>query len=478
MNKSMDKVVSNSIILIFTRMFQRTIRIVLVIFSARILGVDNYGKFAFALAFTILFLIIADMGLHQLFIREVARDKKNIKKYVGNSLIIKMFLSIINLSLIFFIINLTNKPLEIKIAVYIIALYQILTSYNQFFKAVFHAFQEMRYDGITSLLQTLLETGLGISVLLLGGNFQSLACMFLISSLLTLCWSVFITLKNFTAISFNIDIKLIRFLIRESLPFGINYFFSTMYTYVDSVMLSLIISDHAVGIYNSAYRLIFASLFIGEGIIRAIYPALSKYYKESIEKFKDLFEKSIKIMFYLGFSLAALISFLSRKIIIFFYGLKYIAAADVIRILVWTVPLIYITNVMTHTVCSADRQRVTARVIAFAAFLNLGLNFLLIPRFSYIGAAYATLATEGFVFLFHLIYLYVKLVKPPIAKFALKIITVNTIMLFSAYLMGSVHVVLTCFIAVIINILMAVMVRLYSKEEILLIMNLLRFRKQ
>ena len=60
---------------------------------ARCFGDVAFGKYSFALAFTALFAVLMDLGFNQLTIREVARDKTLAKKYMGNILIIKLFVT-------------------------------------------------------------------------------------------------------------------------------------------------------------------------------------------------------------------------------------------------------------------------------------------------------------------------------------------------------------------------------------------------
>lgn len=46
-----------------------------VMYTARYLGAEGFGILSFALAFTGIFGVFADLGLRQLTVREVARDK-------------------------------------------------------------------------------------------------------------------------------------------------------------------------------------------------------------------------------------------------------------------------------------------------------------------------------------------------------------------------------------------------------------------
>ncbi|KAF5432375.1 Membrane protein involved in the export of O-antigen and teichoic acid [Candidatus Methanophagaceae archaeon] len=50
-------------------------------YTARYLGAAGFGILSFALAFTGIFGVFADLGLRQLTVRDVARDKTLASKY-------------------------------------------------------------------------------------------------------------------------------------------------------------------------------------------------------------------------------------------------------------------------------------------------------------------------------------------------------------------------------------------------------------
>ena len=232
--------------------------------------------------------------------------------------------------------------------------------------------------------------------------------------------------------------------------------------------MSFLTTDEVVGWYMAAYRLAFASLFIPTGTMRAIFPVLSKYYKESLDKFKRLFEQAFKFLFFIGFSLAVLTTLLADKIILLLYGEEYANSAIILKILIWSIALVFITTLMTHTTRSSDRQSFTAKVVGFSAALNIVLNFILIPKFSYIGAAMAAVGTEASTFLFHLFYLRFKLVKPPLLKFAPKIIIVNLGMVAYVLLFSNTNIFFLAPTAVLVNLIMVYLIHYFSKDEILI----------
>ena len=62
------------------------------LYIARHLGPEDYGIFSFAFAFIYFFSFIPDMGVHQILVREAAKEPGKAGKLIGNGTIIKFFL--------------------------------------------------------------------------------------------------------------------------------------------------------------------------------------------------------------------------------------------------------------------------------------------------------------------------------------------------------------------------------------------------
>jgi O-antigen/teichoic acid export membrane protein len=469
-------VVWNSVLLTASEAMGRLMRMFLVIAAARILGADEYGKFAFALVFPLLFQILADLGIHQLLIREIARDTNKARVYLANALFLKLFLSLFTLITIVVAANITGKPHRELVVVYIMAGTTILNSFSELFKSVFQAFQRMAYDAVSTVFTGLATTLLGIGILAAGGGIAELAWIYLLVSLLNLIYCVVAVAVKFSPITVRADIPQIKFLIREGYPFGVSFFFSTMYAYVDTVMLSLMTRDAVVGWYNTAYRLIFAMGFIPATVMKAVFPALSHAFKHNLDLFRSLFRRSFKTLFLMGFSIATLLCCLSDKIILLLYGEEFRPAAGVLRILVWSTAFIFITNCMTRTTRAANRQHFTARVVASSAFLNVVLNFILIPRLQQQGAALATLLTEANTLLFHIVFLSRHLVKPPLLKLVPKLIGINGVMAGVIWLTTPLSLVTQALLGMGAGLVMIVVTRYFSKEEAAFLRTLIRLK--
>lgn len=471
---SSRKIISNSVLVLTGEVVERVLRLVLVIFSARLLGDVDYGKFTFALSFTSLFLILADGGIHQLLVREIARNPEKGKQYVSNGFWVKCILSAVTLALIFVLAQLTGKPADVLQAVYIMAAVLIVSSFAEFFASVFRAHQKMTYDVTATFIFGAIVNGVGIAILLLGFNYITLAYVYLAAHIARLIYCMFVVQTKFVQLKFSFELSTAKYLVNEGFSFGILYFFALMYTYIDSTMLSIMVGDQPVGWYNAAYRLVFAMMFIPVATMKAVFPALSLYFKESQEAFRKLFERSFKVMFLIGFGLASLIFVLADRIILIIFGEEYAAAAGALKILVWSTAIIFIGTVQTHTTRASNHQRFTAKVVASSAFLNLCLNFILIPRYSLYGAAFATLASELFTFVFHSRFLAKNLVMPPVLRLAPKVLLICGATV--AYVLAIYKVSLFIIVptAVLIMLFMLFLTRYFSKDELQFMKSLLK----
>lgn len=465
-NSHLQKIITNTSILFGAEVFQKFTNIALVIFAARLLGDNGYGIFAFALAFVKLFLIFTDAGIHQLLVRELARNKKLIKEYTGNAILIKIVLCIITSIAIIVIINLSNKTSDVVYTVYLLTLNQVFFSFSLIFESIFQSQQKMKYVAFSNLIFAPLNTILGIGILLAGGKYIELAIIYAIAAFLKLLYCIYITHKNFIKIKIIYNFNVIKFLLIEGIPIGVNLILTTIYTLVDQVMLSFMYNDEVVGWYRAAYQFVFTMLLMPEQLLKATYPVLSKYYVLSIDDLKDLFNWLLKLLLLIAVSLSTIVFLFSENLIGLLYGTEYINGAKALQILVWSTCLIYITLIFTNTTRATNNQRFTAKTVMVGAVLNIILNFLLIPKYNIIGAAIATLLTEILIFVVHYIFLSRCLMRPPVLRYLPKILLINGVTVLFVIFFKSLNFFILFFAAIFIIIIMVLLSNYFTKKEI------------
>ena len=104
----------------------------------------------------------------------------------------------------------------------------------------------------------------------------------------------------------------------------------------------------------------------------------------------------------------------------------------------WSEVLIFVNAVFGNLLNSINKQIIITYATAIAAVLNVVMNLLLIPKYSFVGASIATVATEAFMFVFVSAYvmrseyrpsernILSALIKVGIAGFAMCILLIHT----------------------------------------------------
>jgi O-antigen/teichoic acid export membrane protein len=364
------------------------------VYMARYLGAEGFGILSLALSMSGIFAIIVDMGLGTLMIREVARIKLMADKYIPNVALMKVILSFFTLGLVVLIVNIIRYPEIVSIIIYIITLSVIINSFTAILSSIFQANQKMAYISISTIINSasmLLGTLIGIYY-----HFEIIyfAALYVISNILVFAFITSTYKWKFHFPKIKIDWSLWKPTIKESWPFAITSLSGMLYTYIDSIMLSIIKGTVAVGWYSAAYRFMLMVLFIPTTLNIVIFPVMSKHFKSSNNTIKMINEKYFKYMIIIGIPLGFGTTILANKIILLIYGIEYTQSIIALQILIWTIVFTFTGASFVQVLQSINKQLIITKISGICVIINIILNLILIPKFSYIGASIATVLTE------------------------------------------------------------------------------------
>jgi O-antigen/teichoic acid export membrane protein len=202
-------------------------------------------------------------------------------------------------------------------------------------------------------------------------------------------WSVIIPLFGFQEI---------KKLFQTAFPFALAGIFSKLYSYVDSVLLSIFIGTAAVGVYAVAYKMTYAFQFLPMAFVAALYPGMSSLVSSDKEKLKNLFEQAF---WYLMILVAPIVFgiFAVAPDIIRLAGDGYMEAVPILRILIFVLVPLFLDFPIGSLLNAADRQIIKTAIMGATMIINVILNAILIPRLGIIGAAWAAEVSFWFLFL-------------------------------------------------------------------------------
>ncbi|MEK7653109.1 MAG: flippase [Patescibacteria group bacterium] len=378
---------------------QKLLAFVYFIFVARGIGVENTGRYSFALSFTTIFAMFLDFGLTQILIREAARNRENSQKYLANVIGLKLIGSVIVYGAIVLAVNLMGYPEITRQLVYVSGLVMIIDSFSLSFFGTLRGCQNLKYESAGVVLNQLAVLLIGLLVLKLQLGLVVLIGVFLVGSLVNF-------LISFSALRFKYKIKpqirfnlqIIKHLLVLALPFGIAGFFIRIYSSIDIVLLSKLADDKAVGIYSVAYKIAFALQFVGVAFSASVFPAFAHCFVSSKEELAKTFTKSMYFLGVLASPIAVGLIMLSDKIIGPVFGAAYIASSSPLKIFMLALIFIFLCFPATAILNACNRHTRNTVHLGVIALVNTVLNLILIPIFSYNGAAFATLFTYILLF--------------------------------------------------------------------------------
>ena len=397
------KTAKNAGILFVANIISKALNFLYVVYLARYLGAGGFGIISFALACTLILGVFADLGLQYLSLREISRSKNEAGRYFSNIAFIKIILGIIIFSLLVIAVKRLDYSRDAARVIYLIGLSIIVSSFNNFIYAVYQAREDVKYMGIGNILNSLSMLA-GISA---AAYFKSgiiiFSGVFLVSAIIVLLYNLTVISYKFFRPKLAADLKFWKKLIKDAVPFGLVNVFVIIYFKIDSVMLGTMKTQKIVGYYNASYRIIdvFTAL-VPSIIFTVIYPKMSAYI-ELPEKLKSVYIVSFKVSLIAGLIISVITVFFARYFVLFIYGRGYYNGVDSLKILVWAFFFICVSSITSGLISSINRQALVTVVAGFGAVINICLNFILIPRFSLNGAAFATVITELLMFLIYFI---------------------------------------------------------------------------
>lgn len=362
---------------------------------ARYLGPEGFGHFAFILAGVGVFQLLADLGVRNVLIRDIAVDRVHFAERLGIARTLLWFLSLISLSLVVILANLFPLSVEVRQTTYIAGLAAIVTFHALGYGAVLRAFEEMAWDVLGFVLHKMVFLTL-IGLLL--GTHLGLRGVFYALLMANVCQCLYnwglVRLRHGPA-RLSLDLRAAWAFLMQALPLGLAEILRRLTWQVDKLLLAALGSPVAVGFFSVAYKFLEVMNPLTLNVTLPLFPVLARLAQVSSDKVFDAYEQSLKFLFVMSIPLAVVLFVLSDRITGLFFGETYHAAAVVIRLLAPAVVLLVPTCIYAYIFTALGHQRLYMYCVALSLGINILLDLLLIPSYSYRGAAVGTLAAEA-----------------------------------------------------------------------------------
>ncbi|HEY5668173.1 MAG TPA: flippase [Candidatus Saccharimonadales bacterium] len=380
----------------FSQLFSKLAVAVLSVFTLRYstqyLGAEVYGQYATVVAYVTIFTLLTDLGLTAITSREIARHPDDTDHIIGNSLAMRLALSVAVSPLIAvggWWLYMT-KPAEIKIGIALMVVTLVFGSVQSVTSALFTAKNRNDLPAVLIVLNKLVYLFAIVAAGALGYGFYGFVYAAIVAALLSALLSVYWAYRR-VRLRLLFHMTHWRRMAQLSIPLGIIQIINMLYYKIDSVMLSVMRSPREVGLYAIAYGIIDVVMSVPSFFMTSLMPTLAT---ASNERLRAVVERAFSLLAFVAVLAATGGVLLSKDIVLLISSQAFVHAALPFAILVVSATFSYINAVFGFASVAVNKQGRLLKVSLFTVGLNVVINLFAIPRFGISGAATATLITE------------------------------------------------------------------------------------
>lgn len=380
-----------TVLILLARVLSRLIALASVVVIGSALGDSGFGELQTAVTYTALIGSLTDIGFTALYIREGARQPRQLPRFFDNVASVKLFLLAVALPLLLGALWFSGITSLLLPSFALL----VLSGYSLLLRSTLYALQRLRWE----ILEIVPESTIILLGALIAGRLHGhgpavfLWAYVASSAFATLYFIVVLLRTGLLRPRWRLETDLFRSWLRAGVPLAITYVITTVYFKLDVPILQHFRSYAEVGWYTLAYRPFEALLFIPGTLRTVIFPVLSIYYRESPRRVLASAEKLFKGLAVMGLPISIGLFLLAPQFIRVLH-FPFPESAPALRILALAVAFMFVDNTFAVVMNAIDRQKLFAYVALSGLLINAALNLVLIPRFGYIGASWATVVTE------------------------------------------------------------------------------------
>jgi O-antigen/teichoic acid export membrane protein len=358
---------------------------------AHFFSVEQMGEYNLVLNFVNFLTIFADLGLGTVLQRDIASNEAD-NLMISNVFGLRLILSVIFIGIGSLLIYLFPYSQNVKIGVIIYAVVNIFSMLSNIIWSVFQAKFLFRKVVIVQVIIAVINTFLLVSAALLHLQFL----FFILATCIGMVIGYFISQTLLREkIRYMFDIKKMLTIANEAWPLGAGVLASVIFFKIDSLILPYFYNPNRfpdVGYYGIAYKIFEVAIVFGGLYTQTLFPLFSSLLHKS--NFTKEFRKFLFYTIILAILGNVSLFFLSKPFLFILGGEKYYPAVPSLQILSFALSATILSAFFLNIGVAGHKQYLLFKSALIAAILNIGLNLLIIPRYSFIGASWVTLVTQ------------------------------------------------------------------------------------
>jgi O-antigen/teichoic acid export membrane protein len=374
--------------------FRLVIQAAYFVLVARSLGPDAYGAFVTVVAMAALLGPFSGLGTPNLFIKNVRSGKRVAAICWGNGILLTVLSGALLTAVavgLSFLLRLKTAPFAVLL---VCVADMVLMKVTELAAFGFAAADRMKQTSIQNVVVSLLRLA-GIAALTATVHPVTLDRWVLVYLLTTLLGMIYAVAKGSQLWGHPAtDLTALREDIAEGVFFSIAGSATTIYNDIDKIMLSKLADLASTGVYAAAYRVIDVSMTPIRSLAAAAYP---RFFRKGMDGIGATYGYALALMRKAAVygSVASAGLWLLAPVLPRILGSKYDAVVPAMRWLALIPFLRCLHSFLADALSGAGLQRTRMTIQVVVALINIALNLVILPRYSWRGAAWTSLGCDG-----------------------------------------------------------------------------------
>jgi O-antigen/teichoic acid export membrane protein len=388
-----NKEAKNASWLIGGRIAQMLLSFFVSILTARYLGPSNYGIINYVNAYIAFFTSLCSLGLNSVIIKDFVDNPKEQGEAIGTSIFMRSITSVLSAITVICIVRIVDydEPTTIIVAVLcsVSLLFQVFDTFNYWFQSRY----ESKITAIATFIAYVVTAIYRIVLLVFKKNVEWFAFATSIDYIV-LGVLLFYSYKKYNGPKLSISFKKGKNLLRYSYHYILSGMMVAIYGQTDKFMLKQMLDETSVGYYSLASTINLTWVFVLQAIIDSMYPAIMNLYGIDKAKFERKNRQLYSIVIYISIVMAIMFMIFAPILIRILYGVEYLPSVGPLRIITWYTIFSYLGVARNAWIVCENKQKYLKYMYLSATFINIILNYFMIPLWGANGAAFASLITQ------------------------------------------------------------------------------------
>lgn len=358
-------------------------------YLARVIGVEGFGKIAFAAAVVVWFQTVADWGFNYTATRDVAQNRDNpekVSEIFSNVLWARIFLMLGSFMLLMGVI--ATVPYFKENQAILLITFLMVPGHIFFPDWFFQAMERMKYITIFNLLSKALFTALVFIFIKEKADFILQPLFVSLGYVISGVFAMYIIMVKWKVKLHRPNPLIIYYTIKSSTDVFINNIVPNLYYGFSTILLSFWGGNASVGLLDAGRKLLSICEQFLQIVSRVFYPFLSRR--------SDKHNIYVKINFSIAALFFAALIFAAPILIKIFYTPEFYPAIAVLQISSFSILFLSLRNIYgINYLIVRGYEKESRNIMLITSFIGFALSFPLIYFFDFIGAAITATLVHG-----------------------------------------------------------------------------------